>query len=209
MFQRCFNVISTLLQCFYDIHVFDTTPFWGTIPHPFPSSPSLGLLLLQSLCPPLPSLLSLVRVTINEGAVGCDTVVVRLSHTAGRTAIRVIIGLVNAGSTYNRMVRKLLDGATNPQSYVDDVIGHTKNWDEHIQTLRGFFERVKQGRLSLKPSKCKIGFGTVNFLGHTLNSNFIGPLQETIGRILGMHRPTAKKQVRSLLGLISFYRRYM
>jgi len=34
-------------------------------------------------------------------------------------------GLVNAGSTYNRMVRKLLDGATNLQSYVDDVIGHT------------------------------------------------------------------------------------
>ena len=62
--------------------------------------------------------------------------------------------------------------------------GHTKNWDENIQTLRDFFERVKQGKLSLKPSKCKIGFGTVNFLGHTLNSNFIEPLQETIGRIL-------------------------
>ena len=108
-------------------------------------------------------------------------------------------GLVNAGSTYNRMVRKLLDGATNLHSYVDDVIGHTKNWDEHIQMLRDFFEQVKQGRLSMKPSKCKIGFGTVNFLGHTLNSNFIGPLQETIGRILEMPRPRIKKQVRSLL----------
>jgi len=109
-------------------------------------------------------------------------------------------GLVNAGSTYNRMVKKLLDGATNLQSYVDDVIGHTKNWDEHIQTLRDFCERVKQGRLSLKPLKCKIGFGTVNFLGHTLNSNFIGPLQETTGRILEMPQPRTKKQVRSLLG---------
>jgi len=113
-------------------------------------------------------------------------------------------GLVNAGSTYNRMVRKLLDRATNLQSYVDDVIGHTKNWNEHIQTLRYFFQRVKQGRL--KPSKCKIGFGTVNFLGHMLNSNFIGPLQETFGRILKMSRPRSKKQVRSLLGLVNFYR---
>ena len=65
---------------------------------------------------------------------------------------------------------------------------------------------MKQGRLSLKPS---IGFGTVNFLGHTLNSNFIGPLQEAIGRILEMPRPITKKQVRSLLGLINFYRRYI
>ena len=61
----------------------------------------------------------------------------------------------------------------------------------------------------MKPSKCKIGFGTVNFLGHTLNSNFIGPLQETIVRILEMPRPRTKKQVRSLLGLINFYRRYI
>jgi len=85
----------------------------------------------------------------------------------------------------------------------------THCWDEHIQTLRDFFERVKQGRLSLKSSKCKIGFGIVNFLGHTLNSNFIGPLQETIGRILEMPPPRTKKQVCSLLGLINFYVRYI
>jgi len=63
--------------------------------------------------------------------------------------------------------------------------------------------------LSLKPSKCKIGFGTVNFLGHTLNSNLIGPLQETIEKILEMPRPRIKQQVRSLLRLINFYRRYI
>ena len=78
-----------------------------------------------------------------------------------------------------------------------------------MSTLRDFFERVRQGGLSLKPSKCKIGFGTVNFLGHTLNANFIGPMQETIGRILEMPRPRIKRQVRSLLGLINFYRRYI
>ena len=119
------------------------------------------------------------------------------------------IGLVIAGSTYNRIVRKLLDGATNLQSYVNGVIGHTKNWDEHIQTSRDFFERVKHGRLNLKPSKCEIGFGTVKFLGHTLNSNFIGPFQETTGMILEMPRPRTKKQAHSLLGLINFYRRYI
>jgi len=118
-------------------------------------------------------------------------------------------GLVNAGSTCNRMVRKLLDGATNLQSYVDDVTGHTKNWDEHVQTLKDFVKLVKQGRLRLKPSKCKIGFGTANFLSHTLNSNFIEPLQEIIGRILEMPRPNTKKQVSSLLGLINFYRQYI
>ena len=32
-------------------------------------------------------------------------------------------GMVNSGSTYNRMIRKLLDGSHNLESYVDDVFG--------------------------------------------------------------------------------------
>ena len=35
--------------------------------------------------------------------------------------------------------------------------------------LRDFFERVRKANLSLKPSKCKIGFSQVDFLGHTLS----------------------------------------
>ena len=34
-------------------------------------------------------------------------------------------GMVNTRSTYNRMVRKLLDRAQNLENYVDDVLGHT------------------------------------------------------------------------------------
>jgi len=34
-------------------------------------------------------------------------------------------GMLNSGSTYNRMVRKLLDGAQSLENYVDDVLGHT------------------------------------------------------------------------------------
>jgi len=32
--------------------------------------------------------------------------------------------MVNSGQTYNRMIRKLLTGATNLESYIDDVLGH-------------------------------------------------------------------------------------
>jgi len=96
------------------------------------------------------------QISMEENSTDCTTFV----NSRGLFRFKVMaFGLVNVGSTYNRMVRKLLDGANNLQSYVDDVIGHTKKWDEHIQTLRDFFERVKQGRLSLKPSKCKIALG--------------------------------------------------
>ena len=47
-------------------------------------------------------------------------------------------GMVNSGSTYNRMIRKLLDGSHNLESYVDDVLGHTENWSKHMEPLRDF-----------------------------------------------------------------------
>ena len=46
----------------------------------------------------------------------------------GLMRFRVVpFGLVNSGSTYNRMTRKLLDGTRtrNLESYVDDVLGLT------------------------------------------------------------------------------------
>jgi len=47
-------------------------------------------------------------------------------------------GMVNSGSTYNRMIRKLLDGSHNLENYVDDVLGHTVNWSKHMEILRYF-----------------------------------------------------------------------
>lgn len=118
-------------------------------------------------------------------------------------------GMVNAGSTYNRMVRKLLDGTESLESYIDDIIEHTGDWDSHVRVLTEFCERVKQANLSLKPSKCRIGFDEVDFLGHTITTDFIGPQSETVGKILNVDRPRTKRQCRSLLGLVNFYRRYI
>jgi len=71
------------------------------------------------------------------------------------------------------MIRKLLDGSSNLESYVDDVLVHTENWSKHMEILRDFFERVKKPNLYLRPSKCKIGFDQVKFLDHTLPGEWI------------------------------------
>jgi len=52
--------------------------------------------------------------------------------------------------------------------YVDDVLGHTENSSKRMEILRDFFERVKRANMCLRPSKCKVGFDQVKFLGHTL-----------------------------------------
>ena len=58
------------------------------------------------------------QIPMEENSKDCTTFV----SSRGLFRFKVMpFGLVNAGSTYNSMVRKSLDGATNLQSYVDDV----------------------------------------------------------------------------------------
>jgi len=118
-------------------------------------------------------------------------------------------GLVNAGSTYNRMMRKMLDGSYNLENYLDDVLGHTTTWQDQLQILRDFFIRVRRANLSLRPSKCQIGFTKVEFLGHTLTGDTIEPRSAALEKILDTPRPTTKKQVRALLGMVGFYRKFI
>ena len=49
----------------------------------------------------------------------------------------------------------------------------------------------------------------MDFLGHTLYGDHIGPQTESVGRILQTERPKTKKQCRSLLGMVNFYRHYV
>jgi len=54
------------------------------------------------------------------------------------------------------------------------------DWEKHVRILRDFFERVRKANLFLKPSKCKIGFAKVDFLGHTFQKDTISPQVETV-----------------------------
>ena len=74
-------------------------------------------------------------------------------------------GMVNSGSTYNRMVRKLLDGAQSLENYVDDVLGHTIDWITHKEMLRDFFERVRKANLSLNQASVKLDSHRLIFWG--------------------------------------------
>ena len=82
------------------------------------------------------------------------------------------LGLVNFGSTFNRMVRKLLPGCSYADNYLDDILGHTEHWDDHFVTLKDIFTRVRDAGLTLKSSKCLIGFESIAFKGHVVGKVF-------------------------------------
>jgi len=55
----------------------------------------------------------------------------------------MLFSLVNSPATFNRMMRKLLNHVQDVDTYIDDVLAHTCQWNDHIAALREFFIRVR------------------------------------------------------------------
>ena len=114
-------------------------------------------------------------------------------------------GLVNATATFNKMVRKLLKGFTSCESFVDDLLCHTLTWEDHLLELQKLLQRIQDANLTVKPSKCKIGFQDLDFVANHIIEGVMKPEEEKIMNILSIPAPTTKKQVRSFLGFIGYY----
>ena len=119
-------------------------------------------------------------------------------------------GLVCAPSTFCRLMRKVLKGLDSVDSFVDDILVFTFTWEEHIASLQDVLGRLRLASLTAKPSKCSIGYCNLECLGHVIGeASTLRPAQDKIEAVQRAERPTTKKQVRSFLGVVGFYRKFI
>ena len=102
------------------------------------------------------------------------------------------------------MMRKLLDNTQNADSFVDDLLTYTQAWDKHMEVLREVFSRISKTNLTFIPTKCKLGYTDLEFVGHTVSRGVLKPETDKIEP-----RHTTKTQVKSFLGLVGYYRDYI
>ena len=122
---------------------------------------------------------------------------------------RMPFGLVNACATYIRLMRKVFENLENVTFYFDNILIYSKSWDEHLETIKKVLDRLRDHGLKLKPSKCKMGYSTLDYLGFKIGNSELRPQVDKINAILNLSEPKKKKDLRSFLGLVSFYRKFV
>ena len=120
-------------------------------------------------------------------------------------------GLSNAGASYQRMMDICLAGLPTDRvlAYMDDVVIFSPGLDEHLKDLDAVFSRLRQANISLKASKCMIAMQKVDFLGCELSNEGIRPQTRLTDAIKGFQPPKSKKELKSFIGLVGFYRHFI
>ena len=105
-----------------------------------------------------------------------------------------------------RLVTSDLDSI---RMYFDDAIGSDDSPITLVAHLAAFFASLRLYNLKLSPNNTRIGAACVEFLGHIISQDGVRSNDDNIAALTRMPMPRDIKQLRSLLGGLSYYRNFL
>ncbi|CAM6104292.1 unnamed protein product [Calypogeia fissa] len=120
-------------------------------------------------------------------------------------------GLFNATATFMEMMNTIFHDLLDQGVvvFIDDILVYSKMLEEHEQLLKEVFRQLRKAHLFAKPSKCEFAMEEIQFLRHTFTKDRIMSSHDKLIDIRDWERPATAKQVRSFLGFVEFYWRYV
>ncbi|UYV73203.1 K02A2.6-like [Cordylochernes scorpioides] len=120
-------------------------------------------------------------------------------------------GLCNAPATFERLMEAVLQGLATETCmvYLDDIIVLGKNFEEHLSNIEKVFKRLEASNLKLSPKKCKLFKKEVAYLGHIISAEGVQTDPEKTETVRMWPTPKDLTQLRSFLGLCTYYRRFI
>lgn len=125
--------------------------------------------------------------------------------------VRMPFGLKNAPSTFQRVMDNVLGDLIGKIClvYLDDIIIYSTSLQEHIESLEKVFAKLRTSNLKIQPDKSEFLKKEIAFLGHIVSTEGIKPNPDKIEAIRKFPIPRTKREIKSFIGLLSYYRKFI
>lgn len=117
-------------------------------------------------------------------------------------------GMKNTPATFQRLIHHLTVDLKGVEAYIDDIIMHSEEWEDHLRQLSQLFGRLQEAGLTVNLTKSEFGRAQVTYLGHTVGQGRLAPVSAKVAAILEFPPPQTRKQMMRFLGMIGYYRRF-
>jgi len=120
-------------------------------------------------------------------------------------------GLTNAPATFQREMNRILMPLIGVCLfvYMDDILVYSPTLEQHLKDLEKLFKILRDNKFSINIDKCSFCKHSVEVLGHMLTGEGIKPVPSKVLAIMSWDIPKDVSQLRSFLGLISYYRKFI
>ncbi|XP_055523094.1 uncharacterized protein K02A2.6-like [Wyeomyia smithii] len=118
-------------------------------------------------------------------------------------------GVKSAPGTFQKIVDAMVAGLEGVETYLDDVLVHGKNDKEHRDRLLKLLERIQEWGFTLRIGKCSFFMPEIHYLGFIVNHQGIRPDPKKTAAICNMPPPHDVSTLRSYLGAINFYGKFV
>ncbi|GBG65510.1 hypothetical protein CBR_g51104 [Chara braunii] len=120
-------------------------------------------------------------------------------------------GLTNAPTTFQAVMtnefRAMLDRFV--LVYLDDILVYSRTLEDHLAHLRRVLETLHRPKYKANRDECEFVRQEMEYLGHFVTPEGISPLSDKIQAIQEWSKPQNVIDVRSFLGLVGHYQRFI
>ena len=122
---------------------------------------------------------------------------------------RLPFGIASAPAQFQKVMDTILQGVPGAMCYIDDILITGAANEEHLQNLEEVLRRLQTYGIRMKRSKCYFMRDSVAYLGHVVDADGIRATPEKIAAIMQAPMPKNVQQLRSFLGLLNYYRKFL
>lgn len=125
--------------------------------------------------------------------------------------VRMPFGLKNAPATFQRLMDSVLRRHLGIRCfvYMDDIIVFSTSLKEHLKDIAMILQTLRDANLKVQCDKSEFLRKEVEFLGHVVTTDGVRPNPNKVEAILNWPLPKTPKELKSFLGTVSYYRRFI
>lgn len=122
---------------------------------------------------------------------------------------RIVNGIASGPAVWQRFIEMVLCGIPGVKALSDDVRVTGKTAAEHLQNLERVLQRFEKYNLKLNLEKCEFFQDEIEYCGVIISKNGMRKIRDKCEAIEEMPFPKNKDEVRSFIGFVNYYGRFI